>query len=544
MQRKLRSPGRAAHTIRMVRRGILAVTGASILLSMSCCVSGALAQRVILLEAGGHARIVNDRFLSSSASTSPSTSTTDTSTGTRGTPMRSDLGSSGSGTTMVSELQRLHRIGAITTAELDGYIGQWQQALATVKRLAPDRAAELEAVVENLHGIAVEGQLEPSRLPALFLTLERNVQWWTQGPLLSDGQRVEFAGSQLVWEYYPGQGIELQELANFGKADGLYTGGPADYPAMKALLSELIPLAAARAGGISWDYYFDFDGGTPPWTSAMTQGTALEALTRAFEAFRDPSYLVIAARALPVLEAPPPAGVSLPTAIGRRFIQYSFAPGADIINAFLQTLIGLYDYAQISDNAAARSLFTQGNAQALAEVPQFNTGAWSLYQPGVEDDLSYHQLVTGFLQELCTRTSAPVYCNTATAFQADLTTPPALQQLTATAPAGEPVTLRFNLSKPSHVGIVISRGTQTVFLTSADFAIGVNAVVIPALSPAGSYGVRIAATDLAGNFRRITSTLNLIARKQPARRRRAGRRAIVHRGLLAIHAARPRADQT
>ena len=87
-----------------------------------------------------------------------------------------------------------------------------------------------------------------------------------------DGQRVEFAGSQLVWEYYPGQGIELQELGSFGKADGLYTAGRLHYRRCEQLLAELIPLAAQRAGGLAWEYYFGFDGGRPPWTSAMSQG--------------------------------------------------------------------------------------------------------------------------------------------------------------------------------------------------------------------------------------------------------------------------------
>ena len=115
-------------------------------------------------------------------------------------------------------------------------------------------------------------------------------------PLLSSGERVEFAGSQLVWEYYPGQGIQLQVLGSFGKADGLYTAGPADYPAMEQLLSELIPLAARRAGGLTWEYYFRFDGGAPPWTSAMSQATGLEALTRAFQATDNPYYLRSRAR--------------------------------------------------------------------------------------------------------------------------------------------------------------------------------------------------------------------------------------------------------
>ena len=62
----------------------------------------------------------------------------------------------------------------------------------------------------------------------------------------------------------------------------------------------MIPLAAKRAGGMTWEYYFSFDGGSPPWTSAMSQATGLEALTRAFKATGNEYYLNIAGRALPV----------------------------------------------------------------------------------------------------------------------------------------------------------------------------------------------------------------------------------------------------
>jgi len=68
--------------------------------------------------------------------------------------------------------------------------------------------------------------------------------------------------------------------------------------------------------------------------------------------------------------------------------------------------------------------------------------------------------------------------------------------------------LSFRLSKVSHVGIVVTRGTTTVFSTSASFGYGVRTFTIPAEKP-GTYGVRLAATDLAGNFSAITSTLTI-----------------------------------
>jgi hypothetical protein len=415
--------------------------------------------------------------------------------------------------TVLSALEGLYRRHAITQAQDKGYVSDFNGALKSERHLTGTRRDELDAVTETMHQIAVSGELTASRLPALFATLNANQQWWTQGPLLAGGQRVEFAGSQLVWEYYPGQGIQLQVLGTFGKADGLYTGGASDYPALEQLLSQMVPLAAQRGGGLAWEYYFSFDGGSPPWTSAMSQATGLEALTRAYQATDNRYYLQVASRAIPIFSKRPPTGVSVKTRLGTRFLQYTFTPGTSIINAFLQTLIGLYDYAQVSGSATAARLFASGNAEAMSEVPHFDTGAWSLYQPGIEDPLSYHELVTGFLQELCQRTGAPVYCTTAEHFQSYLTTPPVLSQLTfrarVRAPHRTSFDLRFRLSKYSHVGVVLTQGDTTVFSTSASFPYGADHFTVPALKSRGTYSVVLTATDLAGNFSRITGTLQV-----------------------------------
>jgi hypothetical protein len=410
--------------------------------------------------------------------------------------------------TVAGELARLYRTGRLDQAGYSAYTASWGAALTAAKHLRGLRAAELGAVMANLRAIAAAGLLAPSRLPALFLTLDRNRQWWTAGPQLSTWQRVEFAGSGLVWQYYPGQGLELQVLGTFGKADGLYTAGPSHYPQLRELLGELIPLAARRGGGLAWEYYFRFGGGSPPWVSAMAQGTALEALTRAASAFGSDPYMQVAAQALPLFTVAPPVGVLILTPIGARYLQYSFAPHTDIINAFLQSLIGLYDYARASGSVEAQQLFAAGSAQAQAELPRFDTGAWSLYQPGIEDSLDYHVLVTGFLDQLCSRTHAPIYCTTAKHFHAYMRTPPALRLLTTHVSARAGVALRFALSKYSHVGIVLSRGPDTVLATSGFFSYGFDSFAAPPLR-VGRYTIRLAATDLAGNFNRIVGTIRV-----------------------------------
>ena len=480
-------------------------------------VPSARAARVLVVERGGHVRAENDRFLAPEAalpgpSLAPAVGqTARVAAGPKGRRKRKPQ------VTVISRLAQFARQGQITAAQHQSYLGQFNTALRAERRLSGTRRSELSAITENLHAVAVSGALTAPRLPVLFLTLQRNVEWWTaNGPPAADA-RVEFYGDPLVWEYYPGQGLELQVLATFGKADGMFTAGPSEYGALQTLLAQMIPLAVPRAGGIAWEYYFRFDGGSPPWVSAMAQGTALEALTRAYVATGSTAYLATAHAALPLFQQPPPAGVAQPAASGTRFLQYSFAPGADIINAFLQTLIGLYDYAQASSDPVAQQLFGAGNAQAQAELPGFDTGAWSLYQPGLEDTLSYHQLVTGFLQQLCTKTQAPVYCHTASDFQSDTTTPPSVAQLTARVTAGRPMALRFSLNKVSRVGLVVVNGAgSTVVATSAQFPHGVDAFTLPHLTR-GSYSIRLAATDLAGNFNRISGTLTVNPR--PGKRR-------------------------
>jgi hypothetical protein len=459
---------------------------------------------VLVIGPGGHVTARQDPFVPAAAPTpSPAPNTVQATSATaRATkpPQK----------TFASQLVKLRNTDAITAAAYSTYSADWNGALASERRLSGTRASELEAVIENLHDIAVAGKLTSGRLPVLFQILNDNRQWWTSGPIPSAGQYVEFAGSQLVWEYYPGQGIQLQVLATFGKADGLYTAGSADYAQMEQVLAQMIPLAVNRGGGPVWEYYFHFDGGSPPWTSAMSQGTAIEALTRAYEASQNPSYLQIAHQALALFTAPPPIGVRVPTALGARYVQYSFTPGTMILNAFLQSLIGLYDYAQVSHDPLAQQLFNAGNAEAESEVPHFDTGAWSLYQPGVEDTLSYHELVTGFLEQLCQRTQAPVYCITAQHFTAYLTTPPGLTLLTQHVRKDTTSSIWFQLSKISRVGVVVvGPGGNTLFSTSATFGYGTRSFSIPPLKHNGTYTIHLSATDLAGNFSRIVGTIQV-----------------------------------
>ena len=131
---------------------------------------------------------------------------------------------------------------------------------------------------------------------------------------------------------------------------------------------------------IAWEYLFDFGGGAPPWMSGMAQATAIQALARAADLLEQPRYLETARRALGAFETLPPTGVrAVGPAGGIHYLQYSFAPRLWIFNAFLQSLIGLYDYSKATGDERARELFEDAEPEAREELPLSDLGDWSRY---------------------------------------------------------------------------------------------------------------------------------------------------------------------
>ena len=119
--------------------------------------------------------------------------------------------------TVIAELKRLRDAAQITPEDYAARRAVYEDVKRRTRRLSGVRESIMRSVVGTVDGIAERRQLTASRLNALWLTLERNLEWWSEGPLLPSGRRVEFEGSELVWQYYPGSGLQLQILGNFGK---------------------------------------------------------------------------------------------------------------------------------------------------------------------------------------------------------------------------------------------------------------------------------------------------------------------------------------
>ena len=404
-------------------------------------------------------------------------------------------------------LLSLYRAGRITREDYDEYKALYQEARSVRRRLSGARRNELHRVIANLENIARDRRLTAGRVTPLFLILQRNTEWWRARAFPAGGARVTFGDDPVVLQYYRGEGLQIQPLANFGKANALYNDCADEDPgtrcreeALRELLDRMVELASRRGNFTTWEYYFRFGGGSPPWTSGLSQGTAIQALARGAALLQQPSYQAVAADALGAFERSAPTGVRLPVAEGNHYLIYSFNRRLLVLNGFLQSVIGLHDYFTLTADPRAQPLLAAGEAAARAAVPRYDTGAWSLYSlGGRESDLGYHRLVRDFLQGLCSRTAVPVYCTTAEGFTRYLLEHPRVQLLRPSpsrARIRKPVRLRFRLSKISRVEIQVTRGGRMAFQRRViNLGYGVRSFEWVPRTP-GRYRIRIEAADL------------------------------------------------
>ena len=271
--------------------------------------------------------------------------------------------------------------------------------------------------------MAARRQFTLSRLPSLFLTLQRNVEWWTTQRLLNSGERVGFTGSELVFQFYPGHGIQIQWLGTFGKLNGYWSGGKRYDARASALLDEIKTLSAAarrrpRVGvpvpvrrpaaavGLLARPGHRPAGDGPQRHAPEPPGGRVPGRARRARHLPDRA----AGRRADSRPAPAPTTCSTPACRTSRW------PTASSSRS-----IGLYDFATLTGDPTAQSLFEDGDRAGRAEIGTFDTGAWSLYSRGApitrESDLGYHKLLIDFLKALCGRTTAVEYCARRAALQ-------------------------------------------------------------------------------------------------------------------------------
>ena len=181
-----------------------------------------------------------------------------------------------------------------------------------------------------------------------------------------------------VFQWYPGQGLQIQELATFGRANALakacLPGAKESFPCK----ADELRAAGERHRGAGrrprrlprLGVLLRLRGGRPPWVSSIATGTAIQALTRAAKALNDPSYLEVARASLGAFSTSAPTGVRAKGAVGPALPPVLVRPRAAVFNAFFQSLVGLRDFADATEDPGARRLFADGDREARAELPR------------------------------------------------------------------------------------------------------------------------------------------------------------------------------
>jgi hypothetical protein len=160
-------------------------------------------------------------------------------------------------------------------------------------------------------------------------------------------------------------------------------------------LIEMQDSAGALRYPFRWEFYDTRY--QPGWTSGMAQGQALSLYARLYHATSDQAFAQAGAKALGYLLTPVSSGGVMttladlhPSLAGYVFYEEVVTQPKDnyILNGFMFTLLGLYDWSQVSagvaaDQQRARESFDSGIRTLERLLPYYDLGGMSAY------DLTY-----------------------------------------------------------------------------------------------------------------------------------------------------------
>jgi hypothetical protein len=142
-----------------------------------------------------------------------------------------------------------------------------------------------------------------------------------------------------------------------------------------------------------WRYYLIGEDFLPGWTSAMAQGEVLSVYARAYALTNDETYRVAGDKALSYMLTPIEHGgttstlkdfaPSVPELANQLFLEeYVAKPFPYTLNGYLSALIGLYDWAMVTDNTTAQNAFVEGCRSLQLVLPYFDFGGLTAYDLG------------------------------------------------------------------------------------------------------------------------------------------------------------------
>ena len=333
------------------------------------------------------------------------------------------------------------------------------------------------------------------RALALFSQLEENLSYLETNKIPAG--RIDVADADgVVYRWFGAHGLEFHPLASFGALNTSAASQNAD--ATRTLAAALVARAIPHGARLIWEYAFQFGFGRPPWASGLAQAVAAQALARAGTLLQDHGLVAAAARAYASV---PPFVLSLPAGPWIRL--YGFNREI-VLNAQLQTIVSLLDYAAATGDEQAITLAQQLTATAQALLPRFDTGDWSLYElGGTYATQEYELFVTKLLANLAARTQDPFWQDAAQRFHGYFYDPPQIT-LGAAPPTIYPQPLDGYLDV-APIALTLSQNASVALsvagqVTTFRVARGPHTITWtpPAGLAAGTYPAQVSATNRAG----------------------------------------------
>lgn len=316
-------------------------------------------------------------------------------------------------------IERALGTGWIKEPDARRYRADVYLAMRGIRTLPPLRARVLEAQLAQV-AASWDSYISPRAL-ALFSQLRENVDYLGSHGVPST--QVDVTGPDgVVYRWFPGKGLEFHPLANFAKLNTLAAGRNED--ATRELADALVARGIPRAGSLLWEYPFPYGAGRPPWTSGLAQAVAAQALARASRLLGDPSLLAAAEKAYLAI----PGKLSLQLQTGPWIRLYGFNREV-VLNAQLQAILSLQEYAETAGDAAAQAFAQKLIDATRGMLPRFDTGDWSLYElGGGYASRHYQEFVTQLLGKLAKRTADPFWQDAAARFVNYTFEPPRVTQ--------------------------------------------------------------------------------------------------------------------
>lgn len=276
------------------------------------------------------------------------------------------------------------------------------EAMAAIGALRPGRAAVLGLVIDDV--AAVADGYGSSRTRELFAQLRANTKsLGERAPEIAETAVSDATG--VVYRFFPEHGYRFHPLASFAKLNSL--AGAKDEEASARLANALVARGVRKGRALTWPYRFS-SGGPEVWESGFAQAVGAQALARTSDLAGDRSLLDAAGASFRAI----PRGLTLRVGGGTWIQEYGFSPMA-VLNAQLQTIVSLSEYAKLTGDEEAEAYVASLSKTTQKLMAHFDTGCWSRYSlDGNPATTGYHTYHVKLLERLARSTGDPFWQET------------------------------------------------------------------------------------------------------------------------------------